>query len=153
MALIYKLNKHFRFIAGGRFGQKDPFNELYQNRERYFTSVNFKTKYKKFEFGFRDQLQILLKHKKGLETVLYNRTKFIVGYDLNKRLSFSIAEEFFTPLNSFESYTINRHRTSLSSGYKISKSQSLEFSFLFQSKLYKNNKRDFIYGLNYIFSL
>jgi len=148
----YKLNKHVKLIAGAVLSRKDPFYELYQNRQRYYGSVNLKVNIKNFELSYRNQTQVQVKHQKGIEYEIYNRNKLSCEYELNKRISLTLSEELYLPLNYRDQIFIDRARSYVSCTYVINKKQSLEPYFLYQTRFITSNNRDFVYGINYSFS-
>ena len=145
----FKINKLIKLYGGAVLSRKDPFYELYQNRQRYYFSINLKHDIKKFELSFRNQTQLQIKQQSGLEYEIYNRNKLGIDYEVNKRISLNLSQEVYLPLNDPEGYFIDRSRTTIGAAYKIRKGHSLEPYFLYQFRMVSSTDRDFIYGINY----
>lgn len=148
----YKINKHVKLNLGAVYRIRDPFNELRNDRLRYYASVDLKWKYKTFQFGYRNQGQIQQQLNGSSTPAIYDRNRFIAGMELTKRLEVELYEEFFSPLNNTEyPVLIDRARTCASVSYKLNKAMSLEVFYLFQTRLYENGptRRDFVSGVNY----
>lgn len=152
LGLSYKANKHLKFIGGGVLSRKDPFYELFENRQRFYLSINLKLEVKKFDFSYRNQTQIQIEHQKGTEYEIYDRNKFSCAYEINKRMSASVSEEIYLPLNHRDELFIDRSRSTFSLIYKLDKKQSIEPYFLYQMRFITSNNRDFVYGVNYTFT-
>lgn len=145
----FKINKLIKLYGGAVLSRKDPFYELYENRQRYYFSINLKQSIKNFEVSFRNQTQMQVKQQRGQEIEVYNRNKIGLDYELNKRLSFNIAQELYMPLNDPEGLFIDRSRSIIGAAYKLRKGHSLEPYFLYQFRMVNSSDRDFVYGINY----
>lgn len=145
----YKLNKLIKFYGGAVLSRKDPLIELFENRQRYYFSINLKYSIKNLEISYRNQLQMQLKHQKGISTELYDRNKIGFDYELNKRINFTLSQELYLPLNDPNGYFIDRSRSTMSMIYLIRKGQTIEPYFLYQFRMGNSTQRDFVYGINY----
>lgn len=159
IGLTYKLNKHFRILTDYVFGGKRQAGGTYNRVHQAYTGIVFRQKIKKMQFIYRllvqAQVSNIYSGQEGFAPRFYERSKFTIKYELNKHLTFNIAQELNSPFYRFTDVYLSRSRSFIGGEYNLSKKSSIEAYFLFQRQLkYKGQPaRDFIYGITYSRSL
>jgi hypothetical protein len=155
LQLSYKINKNFRVIAGYGYGKNDRSDGSYGDRNRGYAGIILRKKVKSFVFSYRNIFQVSIKDnntsEKGGAPLYFDRNKFTIKYELNKRLEFYAAQELNLSYYQADYDNIARSRTYIGAIYNLSKKSSVEGYFMFQKhfKYVNQAKRDFIFGLTY----
>lgn len=153
--LTYKLNKHFRFVGGYTYGQKRRSNNMFGDRQQAYAGFILRKKIKSFIFSYRNILQASVKNtnssEHGAVPLYFDRNKFSIKYELNKRFEFFVSEEINLSHDQWEYDNISRSRSTFGTVYNLSKKSYLEAYFTFQKhfRYVDQAKRDFIFGLTY----
>ena len=156
--LTYKINKNLRAVAGYVFGANRRMNGTYGDRQQAYAGFLLRKKVKRFLFSYRNIVQAQYKNiytsENGTVPLWFDRNKFTVRYELNKRIDVYVTEEINLSYGQFEYDNISRSRSSLGAIYNISKKTNIEAYFMFQEHFRYNNqpRRDFIYGITYSYS-
>ncbi|MES2678810.1 MAG: DUF2490 domain-containing protein [Bacteroidota bacterium] len=152
--IAYKFNKHFKLFGGYVAGGQRAPDGNYSLIQQVYGGVTLKQKINKFTLVYRNLTQSQVKGETPFRDqktpTTFNRNKFTLKYQLNKRWQvYASAEMYFTLSNKQKYATVGRTRNNLGLVYKLSKTTSIEPYFLYQKK---NNFKDqsarhFIYCL------
>jgi hypothetical protein len=167
LGMTYKLSDNVKLYAEYALIQKRSNLGIYTPRNWYALAVLFKKDYRRWKFSYRNKLQLRrppVNRENSMEYYLYDRNKVTVKFDLNKRFGIYVAEEVYVPLNSPLSKGIERSRSYTGLLINTTRSQQLEFYFMFQAQLQRNDwykqknsypgsplQHYFVYGITYNF--
>jgi hypothetical protein len=157
------INKHIRFCADYIFIESRAKNDNFLPRHWYSGAIVLKHEVNRWKFLYRNLFQARYGYTGDLLNVrYYDRNKVTVKYEATKRFSFYLSEEIYIPVNSPQATGLDRSRSYAGMNLKMSKRQVLEFYFLYQTQLQKNEwftqknsydnsllKRYFVYGIGY----
>jgi hypothetical protein len=164
--LGYKFSKNVKVIADYTYIQRVRNNGSYRTYHRANLSLFLKKDFARWSFVYRNKLQARAKsfatdHDNYI-LYFYDRNKFLLRYELNKRLSFYGYEELYIPLNDPNFFGISRTRSALGTLINVTKKQQIELYFMYQQQIqplywfnqdisYRNTplKRYFVYGIGY----
>ena len=168
--ITYKFSKQVKVMADYVFTQKRKPDDAFGTVHQAYVALILKKDIGRWSFAWRGMLQTQYNNpytsQYGLIPFYYDRNKFIVKYELNKRYTFYAAEELYIPLNSPQIKGIDRNRTFFGMFYTLFKHQQLELYFMHQNRVQngewfkqKNSydatnyilEKDFVYGLGYSF--
>jgi hypothetical protein len=155
LGLYYKINKHIRLQGDYVFGLQRNYKNESALPHQFYLAITFKQKINRFTYLYRNMVQMRYKSYFTSETgtipKLYERNKFTVKYELNKKMTFYVSEEIRYPFDQTRNKGLNRSRSSLGLEYSFSKTIVVQPYFTFQQELNAFNKtnRDFIYGLGF----
>lgn len=158
IGLRYKLNKHFKLMADYVYRETQLLDGNYLSVHQFYTGVIFKQKFQRFTFRYRLRLQTRFKEDEIATEVIWPasviRNKFTLKYELTKSWDIYTAYELSSPLYTPESLHFNRSRTYFGAAYHLNKSSNIETYFMLQRRYSYNNQpaRDFVYGVNYVFT-
>jgi hypothetical protein len=166
LGLIWKLNKNFRFRADYVFIQRKTKEGSYKTLHWYYAALIYKGEVQRWRFLYRNKFQVRTYPNENSLTKLYDRNMITVKYEATKRFTPYLAVEIYIPLNSPQSKGIDRSRTYAGLEIKTARNQQLEFYFMYQAYLTRNNwyeqknsypnsppKRDYVYGISYSIEL
>ncbi len=160
----YKIKKYFKIEGGYVWGQKRKLPGFYLSRQQIYAGFLLKQKFRYFTFVYRNlvqgQTRASYNREKARTFEYFDRNKFTVKYELNKRLVPYLAAEFNVPLSPFldptqkAHFAVNRLRTFAGIEYNITRRSYLETYILYQRKYLTKGlpPRDFIYGVTYAYS-
>ena len=176
VGITYKISKDIKVFADYVFTQKraniqsSDYPDVFGTTHQYYIAFTIKKDFARWRFAYRAMYQFEYKNpftsSSGLIAYHYDRNKFIIKYEYNKRLSFYVAEELYIPLNSPQISGIDRSRTFAGVFINTFKKQQLELYFMYQSRIqngawfkqhnsYKADnyilEQDFVYGIGYSF--
>ncbi len=154
----YKFNKHFKVMLHyvNRFNLSPE--GYYVPTHQFYTGFLYRQEFERFSLRYRFRVQTRVKAGEQAADVLIPksalRNKLSLYYDLNKRIKIYLAYELISPLNELEIYGYNRSRASVGMEYKLNKRSTIEPYFMIQRRYTYSGQphRDFVYGLNYLFS-
>ncbi len=169
LGLIYEITKGVRVKLGGALLEKRKPSGIYSERYRWYAALMLKKDIRRWKVNYRNLFQWqyvdLMTSESGSIPYLYDRHKLTLEYELNKRFSAYVAQEFFMPLNDPQGFSFDQSRSFLGLFYNITKDQQFEFFFLHKMQLrdsdwfkQKNSypdytlTRDFVYGVGYSIS-
>jgi hypothetical protein len=177
IGITYKITKDIKILADYVFTQKRVniqdanMDHYYGTIHQYYIAMTFKKDIRRWRFMYRNMFQFQYNNPYtsyyGLIPYYYDRNKFIVKYELNKRFTYYVAEELYIPLNNPQIKSIDRTRTFIGMFYNIFKHQQLELYFMYQDRLQNTTwfkertnyntysyilEKDFVYGIGYSFS-
>jgi hypothetical protein len=168
LGVTYKITRNIRLSADYIFIHRLNKYNTFNTRNRYNVAATFRTKKDRWTFLYRNLFQIREGNMNTDETHLikyYDRNKVTVKYEATKRFTFYIGEEAYVPLNDPTWKGINRTRSYLGTEINLTRSQTLEFYFMYQARFNNSNwfkqtksydnsplRRDYIYGVAYSFS-
>lgn len=162
----YKFSKSIKVVADYGYIKKLRSNGSYRTYNRANLSLFLKKEVGYWSFIYRNRLQARAKElgtdKDNYNLYFYDRNKLTIKYDATKRFSFYVFEEVYIPLNDPQFFGISRLRSRLGTLINITRTQQLEFYFMYQQQLqplnwydqdisYPNTplKRYFVYGIGY----
>lgn len=163
IGLEWRVNKHIRLLADYVYIQRKSAKDIWYHRNWYYGALVLREDFHRVKLIYRNKLQF----RQGNENSenehqykIYDRNKLTVRYDLNKRLSPYVSEEIYVSLNDPQFKGIARTRSQAGVVINLSKSQQIEFYFMYQAFLnnsgwwdQNNNpnpyRRDYIYGIVY----
>jgi hypothetical protein len=151
--LGYKI-KAFKFSANYRFINKREINNFYSNRHRTYLDITYKQKIKKFQFSFRERLQVqftdYLYSETGKIPRYLARHRLLVKYLPDKRIKPYIGTEMHIAILKMNENYINEIRGIAGITYELNKSNELELFFIHKREV---NVRDpwweYIIGFSY----
>ncbi len=153
--LTYKLNKHFRLVGGYVYGFKKNIEGFYGDRQQAYAGFVLRKRFKSFLFSYRNIFQGQVKNvnssEKGAVPVFFDRNKFSVKYEINKRVEVMLADEINLSYNQSNFDNIARNRAFAEVYYNLSSKSYIATYFMFQQhyRFKGQPKRDFIFGLTY----
>ena len=151
--LNYALFKRFKVIGGYVIGKVRRLDASYYTRHQAYAGFSYKLKFGRMALTYRNLLQAqarsVLSSDKGELWSWFERNKFTLSYQINKRVECYLAQEFNTPFSRFSEMPVNRYRSFIGSQLNLSKKTYVEAYFLLQTKFtFKSQpSRDFVYGL------
>jgi hypothetical protein len=163
VGLNFRINKNIRFCADYIFLEKRQKNSDFLPQHWYSGAIVLKHDVNRWKFLYRNLFQARYGYSGDFLNVrYYDRNKVTVKYEATRRFSFYLSEELYIPVNSPQAKGPDRTRSYIGTNLKLSKRQVLEFYFLYQSQLQKNDwftqknsydnsllKRYFVYGIGY----
>jgi hypothetical protein len=170
VGFTYKITKNVKILADYVFTQKRRLDDSYGSIHQYYVAMTFKKDIRRWRFMYRQMIQFQFNNPYtayyALTPFYYDRNKFIVKYELNKRFTFYAAEELYVPLNSPQIKGIDRNRSFFGLFYTIFRNQQLELYFMHQNRIQNGEwfkqhssydatnyvlEKDFVYGIGYSF--
>ncbi len=137
--ITFKVTKYMKIMADYVFTQKRRPDESFSNIHQCYLAVNLKKDFRRWRFNYRNMVQFQFNNPYtsyyGDIPFYYDRNKFIIKYELNKRYSFYAAEELYIPLNSPQIKGIDRTRTFVGLFYTMFRNQQLELYFMYQNRI------------------
>lgn len=158
IGLRYKLNKHLKLMADYVYREAQLLDGNYLSIHQFYTGVIFKQQFQRFTFRYRLRLQTRFKEDEIASEVIWPasviRNKFTLKYELTKLWDIYTAYELSSPLYNPASLYFNRSRTYVGAAYQLNKSSTIETYFMLQRRYTYNNQpaRDFVYGVNYVYT-
>ena len=158
VGLRYKLNKHLKLIADYVYREAQMLDGNYLSVHQFYTGVIFKQQFQRFTFRYRLRLQTRFKEDEIASEVIWPasvmRNKFTLKYELTKLWDIYTAYELSSPMYNPALLYFTRSRTYVGAAYHLSKSSAIETYFMLQRRYTYNNQpaRDFVYGVNYLYS-
>jgi hypothetical protein len=163
VGLNFRINKHIRFCTDYIFLEKRQKDGNFLPQHWYSGAIVLKHDVGRWKFLYRNLFQARYGYASDFLNVrYYDRNKVTVKYEASKRFSFYLSEELYIPVNSPQAKGLDRSRSYAGMNLKLSKRQVLEFYFLYQAQLQKNDwfkqknsydnsllKRYFVYGIGY----
>lgn len=158
LGVEYKLNKYIKTSLKYRLTEKNTDYNNISIRHRISWDANFKTKYRRFSFSYRNRIQMEFRNLQSSTTgkipELYERCKFGIEYQLTKRFSPYFSTEVRYQIqdnNNIETENqIHRIRFQLGFDYNINSFSKLGIYYLIQREWNVNHpEKLFITGLEY----
>jgi len=166
MGITYKFTKHVKILIDYVFTQARRNQPYLGTFHQFYTALQFKQDIGRWRFMYRNMFQVQYNNpftsQIGYIPYLYDRNKFTIKYEYNKRFTYYIAEELYVPLNNPQSKGLDRTRSYIGMFYTTFRHQQLEFYFLYQAQLQNGDwynqrnsytfnilEHDFIYGIGY----
>lgn len=154
IGVTYKFNKNFKVLADYVFAQKRK-DEYWSSRHQFYIALYARKKLYRWSFSNRNMIQNayadILSSETGKLPKLYYRNKTTIKREIDKYVSFYVAQEFYLPLNDYRQKYFDRSRTFLGVFYNLSRHDELELYVLFQNELnpIKRKEQDYVLGLGY----
>ena len=169
VGVTYRFTRNFKILMDYVFTQARRNQPYIATFHQFYIAPQFKKDIGRWRFMYRNMFQVQYNNPftsaNGSTPYFYDRNKFTVKYEFNKRFTGYIAEELYIPLNNPQVKGIDRSRSFVGVFYKTFKHQQLEFYFLYQIQLqngdwynqhsnYYDNmlSHDFVYGIGYSFN-
>jgi hypothetical protein len=174
MGITYKINKDIKILADYVYTKKrlyiksDEYPMSFGTVHQFYVAATFKKDFRRWRFMYRAMYQFQYNNpyasSTGLIPYQYDRNKFIIKYEYNKRLNFYVAEELYIPLNNPKFKGIDRTRTFIGMFIKTFRNQQLELYFMYQNRLHNGSgfkqrkgydsysyvlEKDYVYGVGY----
>ncbi len=177
VGVTFKINKQIKVMTDYVFTEKRDYvipisdGMLFRTIHQFYIAIEMKKDIRRWRFMYRNMYQFQYNSpytsRNGFIPFEYDRNKFTVKYEFNKHFTYYIAEELYVPLNSPQTWGIDRSRTFFGLFYNILKHQQLELYFMYQDRMqntkwfkqkntYNYNQfileKDFVYGIGYSFN-
>jgi len=155
MGLTYNINKNIKVLGDYVYGWRRGGDYTFNNRHRFYFALILKKKLGNWTFQYRNRVQIqysnIYTSADGLVPEFYERNKLTVKYELNKRVSFYVAEELYFPFYQAMNKGFDRSRSFVGGTYALTKHNEIELYFAYQHELnaFDVTRRIFIYGIGY----
>jgi hypothetical protein len=166
VGITYKFSRQAKLLVDYVFTGKKRNTDYFRTIHQGYVALVLKKDIRRWRFSYRNMLQVQFNQpmtsKDGYIPYCYDRSKFTIRYEASKRFLFYTAEELYSPLINPRSTHLDRSRTFIGMFYNITKTNQIEFYFMFQSLLvkqewYNQNKyypdymlnHDFVYGIGY----
>lgn len=155
IGLTYNFSKNIKLLGDYVYTKRRNQDASYGNRHQFYLALILKKKVGRWIFSYRNmvqtQVQDIYVSYDGAVPVNYERNKFTIKYDINKRFTAYVAEELYLPFYQAKSKGLDRSRSYMGLFYNLTKKSSIEVYFLYQHELnaFNRTNRDFIYGLGY----
>lgn len=159
IGLEKKIIKGLSLGLNYRFINKRELNDAYSLKHRYLFDLIYKKKIEDFAVGFRSRFQSQVESyflpKENIYGNIpdhYWRNKFSIRYQGFKKYKPALSAELWYPVKG-RVERFDNIRTSAGIQYDLNKKTSIEFEYIFQKELSKNNPRaDFISSIGYKFA-
>lgn len=168
VGLTYKFNKHIKILADYVFTERRRNQPYFATIHQYYAAIQFKQDIGRWRFAYRAMYQFQFNNPytsaDGMTAYHYERNKFTIKYEINKRYTAYVADELYIPLNNIQARGIERNRSFIGLFYNVTKHQKFELYFLYQRQLLNGDwynqhnyypdyslTRYFIYGIGYSF--
>jgi hypothetical protein len=158
--LTFKSNKYLRFNVGYRFSMRYSADNINTTAHRYNIDAEGRKKFGKLTLKLRTRFQkgftdiTYNENRKPYSYPAYNRNKFSVEYEVNKRFSPYAEFELFLPLNNPRQRNFDRYRLTFGASFDLKNRNAIDCFFRLQHELNTANpETDFILGIGYSYDL
>lgn len=155
IGVSYSHIKNIKVMADYVLREKRNLDGSYSTRHRGYLAVILKKEISQFSFSYRYRFQAefkdMLTSEDGLAPRYYDRHKFTVKYEINKRFEAFVSEELYYPWYQAKNKGFDRSRSAVGLTCNLSKRKSIEGNFTYRHELnaFDRTNRDFIYSLTY----
>jgi len=154
--VVYKVNKYLRISAGYRFSLRFKSDNVNTTAHRCNLDMEGRKKFGNLRLKLRTRLQqgftdlYYNENRKPYSYPLYNRNKFAIDYEVNKRFNPYAEFEVFLPLNDPRQRNFDRYRLTIGSSFDLKNRNAIDCFFRIQQERNTANPQTaYILGVGY----